>query len=87
MNHFSFKLLESFKPLKLLNNNNIHEDINKDFRFNVENIKFFNLNYDEKFAVIEDFIIHIKKNTYFRNVYIFINRIKNIKIIKDDDVV
>lgn len=40
MNNLFFESLESFKSLKLLNDNDIHKEINKDSRFNVENIKF-----------------------------------------------
>jgi len=39
--------------------------------------------YNDKFVVINNFIKHINKNIYFRDIYFFIKRIKNITTIKN----
>ena len=38
--------------------------------------------YNDKFAIINDFIKHVDKNIYFRNVNNFIDRVKNIIDVK-----
>ena len=39
--------------------------------------------YDGKSVITENFIEHIEKNIYFRNVHLFIERIKNMTVIKN----
>lgn len=46
-------------------------------------VNFFDLIYDEKSFVIDNLIEHVNKNTYFRDIYLFIERIKNITIVKN----
>ena len=58
-----------------------------DFRWNAFELKFFDSLYDEKSAVTDNVIEHFDKNTYFRNIHIFIERIKNIAHIKNDTIV
>ena len=43
--------------------------------------------YNNKFAIIDDFIKHINKNIYFQNVNNFINRVKNIIDIKKTKII
>ena len=43
--------------------------------------------YDKKFVVIDEFIEHIDKNIYFRNVIYFIDRIKNMIEIKKVEII
>ena len=38
--------------------------------------------YNNKSMIIENFIKHVEKNVYFQNIYMFIERIKNMIIIK-----
>ena len=37
--------------------------------------------------IINEFITHVDKNIYFRNVYIFVDRIKNVIIIKSNKLI
>ena len=53
-------------------------------RFNSENIDFFNLFYNGKSLDIISNIKYIEKFTYFRDVYVFLNRVKNITRVKGD---
>ena len=59
--------------------------VNKGYenRFFNNDVGFFDFFYDDKFNNIEARIKHVKKKTYFRNVLIFIDRIKNIIKMKD----
>ena len=43
--------------------------------------------YDDKFVVINDFIKHVDKNIYFRNINDFIDRVKNIIDVKKTNFV
>ena len=43
--------------------------------------------YNEKFVIIDNFIEYVDKNIYFRDVYLFIEQIKNIITIKKIDIV
>ena len=43
--------------------------------------------YDDKSINIDDVIIHIEKDIYFKNVHYFIRRIKNIITIKKVDII
>ena len=63
------------------------DDENQDSRWNVVDVEFFDLFYDEKFATIEDLIVHFEKNTYFRNVHVFIDRVKDMTLMKRFDVI
>ena len=56
---------------------------NESERWNLDEINFFDSMYDGKFVIIENFIEHIGKNIYFRDVYLFIERIKNMTVIKN----
>ena len=51
-------------------------------RFNSNNVEFFNSFYESKFLDIILVIKYTRKNTFFRDIYIFINRVKNITRIK-----
>ena len=43
--------------------------------------------YDDKSINIENFIIHINKNTYFKNVHYFIRRVNDIVIVKKIEMI
>ena len=57
---------------------NIVQITQSNSRWNAANLEFFDSLYDEKFSAIENAIEHSEKNIYFRDVHIFIERIKNI---------
>ncbi len=46
-------------------------------------IKFFDLMYDNKFTFTEEFIEHVEKDIYFRNVHLFLKRVKNVIRVKN----
>ena len=52
-------------------------------RFITANVDFFDLFYNDKLSDIVLDIKYTNKDIYFRDVTIFINRIKNITYIKD----
>ena len=51
-------------------------------RWNSNEIEFFDSMYDDKFSIIDNSIEHANKNTYFRDVHLFTERIKNMIIVK-----
>ena len=55
---------------------------NENKRWNFDEINFFDSMYDGKSVIIENFIEHIRKDIYFRDVHLFIERIKDMIIIK-----
>ena len=58
--------------------------VQSDNRWNAAEIEFFDSLYDEKSAAIENVIEHSEKDIYFRNVHVFIERVKDMTQIKDD---
>ncbi len=54
----------------------------KSNRWIVSKLDFFDSTYERKFTFTDDFMQHAEKNTYFRNVHFFIDRVKNIIVIK-----
>jgi hypothetical protein len=50
-------------------------------------LRFFDSIYDEKFTITTDSMQHVDKDTYFRDVHLFIDRIRNIAIIKEIETV
>ena len=54
---------------------------------NVVDIRFFNLHYDDKTAATTSFIKHTRKNIYFRDVHMFIEKVKNMIFIKRNEAV
>ena len=43
--------------------------------------------YDDKFVKNETVIEHIEKETYFRDVYLFVERVRDIVAIKDVEMI
>ena len=62
-------------------------DNDDDVKWNVQKTNFFDSWYEEKNAIIDNSIEHSNKNTYFRNIHLYIERIKNMTIFKDVDVI
>ena len=66
---------------------NIVDDFN---RFVIKKLKFFDFNYDDKSISIDSSSKNINENTIFRNVHVFVNRIKNfvntqnVELIRDN---
>ena len=58
------------------------KNIDHNNKWNFEKIEFFDFMYDEKSIVIEEFIMHVEKNIYFRDVNDFIDRVKNMTNVK-----
>ena len=64
------------------NNNNDEQS-----RWNSGDLNFFDLIYNDKFVKNEKAIEHIEKETYFRNVYLFVERVYDIVAIKNIEVI
>ena len=83
--HIIFKSLKSFgnsefqkeSKATVVNNNEIN-------RFHPNDIDFFNLLYDNKTINIVFIIKHSDKSIYFRDIYVFIDRVKDVTRIKND---
>ena len=78
----SFKSFENSRSQKeleivIVNNNKIN-------RFHLNDVNFFDSFYDNKTINIVFIIKHFDKSIYFRNIYIFIDRIKNVTRVKDN---
>ena len=71
--------LESQEDSELVDNKN--DDID---RFNSDDINFFDSFYKSKFVNITSAIKYSNKNTFFQDIYIFVNRVKNIVYTKKD---
>ena len=73
----SFESFELFGPSE----NSDAENDTTASRWNVSEIEFFDLNYDDKFFSTESVIEHFDKNIYYRDVHVFIERIRQMTII------
>ena len=84
----SLATTSSFDSLSLsdLSNQNAAENEYQS-RWNLANLDFFDLMYDDKFVSTEETMKHIEKNTYFRDVHFFIERVKNLVTIKDIELI
>ena len=51
--------------------------------WNFDDIKFFDSNYEKKSAAIEKILTHSKKDIYYKNVHVFVEKIKEMIIIFD----
>ena len=79
---------EFSKPQDISNSQNTPAVDNGNInRWNVDEVDFFDLMYDGKSAVTDELIEHTDKNTYFRDVSYFIDRIKNMTEVKKIEVV
>ena len=71
---------DSQEDLESINDNN-NEDND---RFNSDNIGFFDSFYESKSINTASAIEHSNKSIFFRDIYIFVNRVKNIAYAKKD---
>ena len=79
---FDFSNFQSTSTSTVFNDND-----NDDNQWNVDEIKFFDFMYDDKSAIIDNFIKHVDKNIYFRNVNDFIDRVKNMIDVKKTNII
>jgi GTP:adenosylcobinamide-phosphate guanylyltransferase len=56
-------------------------------RWNFADIDFFDSNFDEKFAFTNEALIHADKNTYYKDVHVFVERIKKMIIVLELDMI
>ena len=83
-----FEFLESSKFVDVFIVNDDNDDDNDDIsRFVTKNIDFFYFNHDNKFATIESSLNNTNDEILFRDVYIFVNRIKNFVDTQDVEFV
>jgi hypothetical protein len=52
-------------------------------RWNAVDLGFFDLTYDGKIVATDEFIQHAGKDTYFRDVHLFVDRAKDIALAKE----
>ena len=50
-------------------------------------MKFFDSWYEDKNVIIDNFIEHVDKNIYFRDVHFYIEKIKNMSILKEVELI
>ena len=72
---------ESQEDLESASNNN---NIGDTKRFNSDDVDYFNLFYKSKFINTALAIEHIDKSTFFRDIHIFVDRVKNVVRAKGD---
>ena len=80
----NFQALQDNNRQQLMTSSSIAESIQSNNRWNAAEIEFVDSLYDEKSATIENAIEHLEKDIYFRDVHVFIEKIKNMTQIKDD---
>ena len=83
LNQKSLNSLNLFENLEASRINAIFNKNNETSRFLNNDVGFFNSFYDNKFNNIKTKMKSIRKKTYFRDVFIFINRIKNVIKVKN----
>ena len=86
--HVVFNLSRLFDSLKEFEaqksfNININNEIK---RFNSNNINYFNSFYKSKSIDIVFIIEHIDKSIFFCDIYIFVNRVKNVARAKNNAI-
>ena len=69
------------------NENDDYVDNDNNSRWNVVDFELFGFMYDDKSMHIDDFIVQIDKNTYFKNVHQFIRQANDIIKIKKIEII
>ncbi len=80
----SLKSFESTDSTDLADDDDENDHCN---RWNSTEVRFFDFMYNDKFMHTDDFLKHSDKKTYFRDVHLFIEHVKNILYIKDINLV
>lgn len=76
---------DSFDSLKLSNEQRFFDNINeKNEKFNSNNVNYFDSFYKSKSVDTVFAIEYINKNIFFRDIHVFIDRVKNVTKIKND---
>lgn len=57
------------------------DEVVRDNRWNCDDIGFFDLNHESKLAAIEEALTHSTKNIYYKDVHVFVKRIKKMSIV------
>jgi hypothetical protein len=55
-------------------------------RWNAVDLEFFDSIYDEKILVTVEFMQHVEKDIYFRDVHLFLDRVKNFVMTKEVEI-
>ena len=77
------RLFDSLKEPEAQRSFNINVN-NEIKRFNLDDVNYFDSFYKSK-SVDTIFIIeHINKNIFFRDIHVFVNRVKNVIRVKND---
>ena len=84
--HVVFDLLKLFDSSEELGaqepfNINVNNEIK---RFNLDDVNYFDSFYKNKSVDIVFIIKHIDKSIFFYNIYVFVNRVKNVARIKNN---
>jgi hypothetical protein len=56
-------------------------------RWNAVDLEFFDSTYDEKILVTAKFMQHVEKDIYFRDVHLFLDRVKDFVMTKEVEIV
>lgn len=54
-----------------------------DIRWNAQDVDFFDSYYESKTIFIGESVFHFGKNTFFKNIHLFVSRIKDIVVVKN----
>ena len=80
--------VESFDSFDSSKSSNQNDNIDNNIKWNFADFDFFDFYYDDKSLASEtNFIVNIDKDTYFRDVHLFIVRTKKITFTRDEQLV
>jgi hypothetical protein len=60
---------------------------NRSRRWNSDDIEFFDSNFEEKFAFTNETVTHAEKDIYYRDVYVFVEQVKEMTIMIESKIV
>ena len=75
------------KPDSIDNFYNYNNNNDGQSKWNSDDLDFFDSMYDDKFVKNETAIEHIEKETYFRDVHLFVERTRDIAMIKNVEMI
>ena len=80
--------VESFDSFDSSESSNQNDNTDSNIKWNFVDLDFFDFYYDDKSLVSEvNLIVNTDKNTYFRNVYLFIVRTKKMIFTRDEQLI
>ncbi len=62
-----------------------NENVND--RWNSSDLEYFDSMYNDRFVSTESALKHMSKNTYFKNIHLFLERAKEMMILKTDELI